>query len=169
MLGRAAWAGSQRYGGGVWSGDTKSTWEDFNQQFRAGLNMVMSGIVYWTTDIGGFGSGNTEDPDFRELVVRWFQWGAFCPLFRLHGARSGPVWPPGDAGVCGQAPSNEVWMFGNESEAAIVRVMRMREQLRPYVMEQYAAAAGAGTPVMRPLFFDFYDDPASQASRGLYC
>lgn len=75
MLGRAAWAGSQRYGGGVWSGDTQSTWEDFNQQFRAGLNMVMSGIPYWTTDIGGFGGGHTEDPDFRELIVRWFQWG----------------------------------------------------------------------------------------------
>lgn len=92
MLGRAAWAGSQRYGGGVWSGDTQSTWEDFNQQFRAGLNMVMSGIPYWTTDIGGFGGGHTEDPDFRELIVRWFQWGAFCPLFRLHGDRSGPTW-----------------------------------------------------------------------------
>ena len=57
-------------------------WNDFNQQFKAGLNMVLSGITYWTTDIGGFGGGNTEDPDFRELIVRWFQWGAFCPLFR---------------------------------------------------------------------------------------
>ena len=76
MLGRAAWAGSQKYGGAVWSGDTQSTWQDFNQQFRAGLNMVMSGIVYWTTDIGGFGGGDTTSADFRELVVRWFQWGA---------------------------------------------------------------------------------------------
>ena len=161
MLGRAAWAGSQRYGGGVWSGDTQSTWADLNQQFRAGLNMVMSGIVYWTTDIGGFGAGDTTSADFRELVVRWFQWGAFCPLFRLHGARSGPVWPPGDAGVCGQSAANEIWMFGDEAEAAIVRVMRMREQLRPYVMAQYATAAAHGTPVMRPLFYDFHDDPRS--------
>ena len=63
--------------------------------------------------------------------------GAFCPLFRLHGARSGPTWPAGKAGVCGQDASNEVWMFGDESEAAIVKVMRIREQMRPYVMEQY--------------------------------
>ena len=55
--------------------------------------MVMSGIPYWTSDIGGFGGGNSSDPGFRELVVRWFQWGAFCPLFRLHGDRSGPTWP----------------------------------------------------------------------------
>jgi len=162
MLGRAAWAGAQRYGGSVWSGDTQSTWQDFNQQFRAGLNMVMSGIPYWTTDIGGFGGGDTTSPDFRELVVRWFQWGAFCPLFRLHGARQGPTWPPGQAGVCGQDASNEVWMFGNESEAAIVTVMRMREQMRPYVTEQYEAASAEGTPIMRPLFFDFHDDQASQ-------
>ena len=72
MLGRSGWAGSQRFGGAVWSGDTKSTWADFNQQFRAGLNMVMSGIPYWTTDIGGFGGGHTQSADFRELVVRWF-------------------------------------------------------------------------------------------------
>ena len=57
--------------------------------------VVQTGIPYWTTDIGGFGSGDTTSADFRELVVRWFQWGAFCPLFRLHGARSGPPWPPG--------------------------------------------------------------------------
>jgi alpha-D-xyloside xylohydrolase len=162
MLGRSAWAGSQRYGGATWSGDTQSTWQDFNQQFRAGLNMVMTGLPYWTTDIGGFGGGKTTDPDFRELVVRWFQWGAFCPLFRLHGARSGPTWPPGPSGKCGAAASNEVWMFGDESEAAIVKVMRLREQLRPYVMAQYKAAAADGTPIMRPLFYDFHNDPASQ-------
>ena len=88
--------------------------------------------------------------------------GAFCPLFRLHGARSGPTWPAGKAGVCGQDASNEVWMFGDESEAAIVKVMRIREQMRPYVMEQYSAASLHGTPIMRPLFYDFFDDPASQ-------
>ena len=175
------------WAGAVWSGDTKSTWEDFNQQFRAGLNMVMSGeprgpshccrpaptpgaerllcktgIPYWTTDIGGFGSGDTTSADFRELVVRWFQWGAFCPLFRLHGARSGPPWPPGPAGKCGQSASNEIWMFGDESYAAIVKVMQMREKIRPYVMEQYRAAAADGTPVMRPLFYDFHNDTKAQ-------
>eukprot|EP00037_Helgoeca_nana_P024508 m.260952 g.260952 ORF g.260952 m.260952 type:complete len:715 (-) comp26656_c0_seq3:208-2352(-) len=164
MLGRAGWAGSQKYGGAVWSGDTESTWDDFNQQFKAGLNFVMSGIPYWTTDIGGFGNGNTTSPDFRELIVRWFQWGAFCPIFRLHGARQGPTWPVGKrAGIlCSASPSNEVWMFGNESEAAIIKVMRIREQLRPYVMEQYRAASVNGTPIMRPLFYDFHTDAGSQ-------
>jgi len=108
MLGRSAWAGTQRFGGAVWSGDTQSTWDDFNQQFRAGLNMAMSGIPYWTTDIGGFDGGDTTSGDFRELIVRWFQWGAFCPLFRLHGARKGPTWPPGEPGLCGDTSSNEV-------------------------------------------------------------
>jgi alpha-D-xyloside xylohydrolase len=125
--------------------------------------MVMSGVVYWTTDIGGFAGGDTASAEFRELIVRWFQWGAFCPLFRLHGARTGPTWPAGDpGGVCGADASNEVWMFGDESEAAIVKIMRIREQMRPYVMAQYEAAAKHGTPIMRPLFFDFFDDQASQ-------
>jgi alpha-D-xyloside xylohydrolase len=123
---------------------------------------VMSGIPYWTTDIGGFASGDTTSADFRELIVRWFQWGAFCPLFRLHGARKGPTWPPGPGGVCGQDASNEVWMFGNESEAAIVRVMRIREQMRPYIMTQYQLTSTIGAPIMRPLFYDFYSDMASQ-------
>jgi alpha-D-xyloside xylohydrolase len=138
MLGRSAWAGSQRYGGAVWSGDTSSTFRDLNQQFRAGLNLVMSGIPYWTTDIGGYNGGNIDSANFRQLIVRWFQWGAFCPLFRLHGKRhGGPPSPPGDAGVCGTDSSNEIWNFGNESEIAIARVMRMREQMRPYVMGLY--------------------------------
>lgn len=74
-LGRSAWAGSQRFGAAIWSGDTSSNWANFNQQFRAGLNFVMSGIPYWTTDIGGYNGGNVSTPYFRQLVVRWFQWG----------------------------------------------------------------------------------------------
>ncbi len=84
---RSAWAGSQRYGAAVWSGDIPSTFESLRVQVRAGLNMAMSGIPWWTTDIGGFFEGDPDDPDFRELLVRWFEYGAFCPLFRLHGYR----------------------------------------------------------------------------------
>mmetsp|Transcript_1240 Transcript_1240/g.4154 ORF Transcript_1240/g.4154 Transcript_1240/m.4154 type:complete len:471 (+) Transcript_1240:92-1504(+) len=159
MLGRSAWAGSQRYGGAVWSGDTSSNFENLQQQFRAGLNFVMSGLPYWTTDIGGYGGGNIDSPEFRELIVRWFQWGAFCPIFRNHGHRQGGPSQEGGNPACGQtSSSNEIWNFGNESEAAIARVMKVREELRPYVMEQYARASVNGTPVMRPLFFDFWDD-----------
>ena len=169
MLGRSAWAGSQRFGAAVWSGDTRSNFTSLQLQFKAGLNLVMSGLPYWTTDIGGYNmydtyEGGIENPRFRQLLVRWFQWGAFCPLFRLHGGRQGGPSQEGGNKACGATNSaNEVWMFGEEAEAAISRVMRIREQLRPYIMEQYAEAAASGTPIMRPLFVDFYHDPASQA------
>jgi alpha-D-xyloside xylohydrolase len=157
-LGRSAWAGSQRFGASVWSGDTSSNWENFNQQFRAGLNFVMSGIPYWTTDIGGYNGGNVSSPEFRQLVVRWFQWGAFCPIFRSHGRRSGNL-PQYDSGQCGRTgASNEIWNFGPDAEAAIAKVMRIREQLRPYIMEQYKVASETGAPIMRPIFYDFWED-----------
>ena len=75
MLARSAWAGSQRFGSAVWSGDTESNFQNLQEQFTAGLNLVMSGIPYWTTDIGGYNGGNINDPVFRQLIVRWFQWG----------------------------------------------------------------------------------------------
>jgi len=82
---------------------------DLNQQFRAGLNMAMSGIVYWTTDIGGYAGGNISSPAFRELVVRWFQWGAFCPLFPNPGRRrGGPRQEGGNPGCGDQKNSNGV-------------------------------------------------------------
>ena len=87
-LGRAGFAGSQRFGAAIWSGDIHSTWEELQQQVRAGLNIGLSGIPWWTTDIGGFFGGEIDTPYFQELIVRWFQYGAFCPLFRLHGWRN---------------------------------------------------------------------------------
>lgn len=85
----------------------------------------MSGIPYWTTDIGGYNGGNISSPQFRELVVRWFQWGAFCPLFRSHGRRKGgPAYD--DNTVCGRTgASNEIWNFGEQAEGAISRVMQV--------------------------------------------
>ena len=85
----------------------------------------MSGIYLWTTDIGGFRDGNTLDPIFRQLIVRWFQFGAFCPIFRLHGDRGGPK----DKDKCGSYGHNEVWEFGDEAYAAITDVMRSRHSL----------------------------------------
>ncbi len=84
---RCAWAGSQKYGALVWSGDIASSFESMRNQLAAGLNMGLAGIPWWTTDIGGFHGGNPEDPAFRELFARWFAWGAFCPVMRLHGDR----------------------------------------------------------------------------------
>ena len=86
---------------------------------------------------------------------------AFCPIFRAHGRRSGSL-PEDNSGTCGRTgASNEIWNFGEEAEAAIAKVMRVREQLRPYIMEQYRVASQTGTPVMRPLFYDYWDDPVA--------
>jgi alpha-D-xyloside xylohydrolase len=147
---RSAWAGSQRYGAAVWSGDIRSTFEALQAQVRAGLNIGLSGIPWWTTDIGGFVNGDISTPYFRELIVRWFQYGVFCPLFRLHGYRLPRTEDSG-------AP-NEVWSFGEEAYAIIKELLFLRERLRPYVMEQMGLAHKRGTPPMRPLFFDFPED-----------
>jgi alpha-D-xyloside xylohydrolase len=156
LLCRSAWAGSQRYGALVWSGDIDSTFEDLRRQIPAGLNIGLSGIPWWTTDIGGFKDGDITTPSFRELIVRWFQFGVFCPVFRLHGNRL----PGTMIGSEQTGAANEVWSFG-ETEYEIIRhLLFLRERLRPYVMEQMTVAHSTGLPPMRPLFLDFPADPA---------
>ena len=147
---RSGWAGSQRYGAAIWSGDVYSTWEAFRKQVPAGLNIGLSGIPWWTTDIGGFIGGQTDSPEFHELLIRWFQYGTFCPLFRLHGSRVPKVGP--------KSADNEVWSFGPEAFEILKKFMFIRERMRPYIMEQMKAAHPTGTPPMRPLFFDFSED-----------
>jgi alpha-D-xyloside xylohydrolase len=153
LLCRAAWAGSQRYGAAVWTGDIFSTFEALQAQVRAGLNMALSGIPWWTTDIGGFYGGDPDSPYFRELIVRWFQFGAFCPLFRLHGWRAPAVRHPIPSGG-----PNEVWSFGEEAYAILSELLFLRERLRPYIRVQMRLAHEKGIPPMRPLFFDFPQD-----------
>ena len=87
LLCRSAWAGSQRYGAAVWSGDIPTTFESLAVQVRAGLNMAMSGIPWWTTDIGGFFGGDPDDPGYRGALRALVPVRGFCPLFRLHGYR----------------------------------------------------------------------------------
>jgi alpha-D-xyloside xylohydrolase len=157
LLCRSAWAGSQRYGAAVWSGDIESTFEALADQIPAGLNIGISGIPWWTTDIGGFKGGDGSTPYFRELIVRWFQFGVFCPLFRLHGVREpGPLVGSGQTGG-----PNEVWSFGDEAYGIISEQLHLRERLRPYVMEQMAAASTTGVPPMRALFIEFPSDPTA--------
>lgn len=94
--------------------------------------------------------------------MRWFQWGAFCPLFRAHGRRSGGP-AHDDGGPCGRTgASNEIWNFGEPAEKAIATVMRIREQLRPYTRRLYQSASETGEPIMRPLFYDFPGDRIAQ-------
>jgi alpha-D-xyloside xylohydrolase len=158
---RSAWAGSQRFGAAVWSGDTYSTFDALRAQVKAGLNMALSGIPWWTTDIGGFRGGNPATPEFRELVVRWFQYGAFCPLFRLHGHRQ-----PNQSDFEGAA--NEVWSFGDEAYLILKNYMLLRERLRPYLMAQMRVAHEKGLPPMRPLFVDFPGDSTCYAVEDEY-
>ncbi len=160
LLSRSGWAGSQRFPVVLWSGDVKSTFADLRRQLTAGLNMALSGISWWTTDIGGFKGGDIGDPAFRELLVRWFQWGAFCPVFRLHGFRQDTARDPrfGHEFSFGGA-DNEVWSFGPEVEAILTRYLHLRERLRPYLRRLMQEAQDTGLPLMRPLMVDFPHDP----------
>ncbi len=158
---RCAWAGSQRYGALVWSGDIKSSFPSMKNQVAAGLNMGLAGIPWWTTDIGGFFGANVKDPEFHELLIRWFQYGCFCPVMRLHGYR----WPlqpqQGTTGgaECVSGAPNEVWSYTTQVYDILSEYLRMRERLRPYVTKRMQEAHEKGTPVMRPMFYDFSDDP----------
>ena len=157
---RCAWAGSQRYGALVWSGDIASSFKSMKDQLAAGLNMGLAGIPWWTTDIGGFHGGNPDDPAFRELFVRWFQWGTFCPVMRLHGNRL-PVQPQvGTTGgaTCLSGAPNEVWSYGEEVYQICVKYMNIRESMRDYTRSLMKEAHEKGTPVLRTLFYEFPED-----------
>lgn len=157
---RCAWAGSQRYGALVWSGDIDSSFTSMRNQLKAGLNMGIAGIPWWTTDIGGFHGGNPDDPSFRECIIRWFQYAAFCPVFRLHGDREPHTAPLGTSGggLFGSGAANEVWSYGDEAYQIFQKYLSLREQLRPYITDAMKDAHEKGTPPMRPLFYDFPED-----------
>lgn len=159
---RCAWAGSQKYGALTWSGDIHSSFSAMREQLQAGLNMSVAGIPWWTSDIGGFLGGDISDPKFRELLVRWFEWGAFCPVFRMHGERS-PWHEREEEFINGvrqltSGQDNEVWSFGEDNFEILKKYLFLRERLRPYIRECMDEASLSGMPVMRPLFFDFYKD-----------
>lgn len=157
---RCAWAGSQRYGALVWSGDIASSYESMRNQLAAGLNMGIAGIPWWTTDIGGFHGGNPDDPEFRELFTRWFEWGTFCPVMRLHGDREPRQPQLGTTGgaTCCSGAANEVWSYGEEVYEICKKYMEIREQLRPYTRSLMKEAHEKGTPIMRTLFYMYPQD-----------
>ncbi|EET61166.1 hypothetical protein BRYFOR_06811 [Marvinbryantia formatexigens DSM 14469] len=157
---RCAWAGSQKYGALVWSGDIASSFESMRNQLAAGLNMGLAGIPWWTTDIGGFHGGDPSDPAFRELFVRWFQWGTFCPVMRLHGDREPrqPQFGTTGGAACLSGAPNEVWSYGDTVYNICVKYLNLREQMRDYTRELMKEAHEKGTPVMRTLFYEFPED-----------
>jgi len=148
ILSRSAFAGSQRNGVTAWSGDINSDWLSFRRQVPAGLNFALSGIPYWTTDIGGFVSGSPADPAFRELFIRWFQYGTFNPILRVHGTR--------------HPDENELWSYGPDAQTILVNFDRLRYRLLPYIYSlAWKTTSEAYTP-MRPLVMDFRSDPRAQ-------
>lgn len=154
---RCAWAGSQRYGALVWSGDIHSSWADFRRQVCAGLNMGIAGIPWWTTDIGGFVGGDPESDSFRKLLVRWFQFGAFCPVMRLHGERRSieKIYRKDGTEALFSGGDNEVWSFGEKVYLILEKYMNLREVMRPYTRRLMQEAHENGSPLIRTMFYEF--------------
>jgi alpha-D-xyloside xylohydrolase len=164
ILTRSAFAGNQHYGAAVWSGDISSTWTALRLQIPAGLGLSVSGIPYWTMDIGGFSvparfaaeHPTAEDAEeWRELNARWFEFGTFVPLLRVHG----------------EAPKREMWELGGESHPAYqaeLKFDRIRYRLLPYIYSLAGAVTHAGGTIMRPLVMDFRADATARAVTDQY-
>lgn len=161
---RCVWAGSQKYGVVLWSGDIIGNFETLRDQFAAGLNVSLAGIPWWTTDIGGFFVDVTA-PGHKELLVRWFEWATFCPVLRLHGDKSPCESAPLDdrdwgGGFCHTGRDNELWSYGEDVYEILKHYVGVREQLKPYLKQVMREASENGSPVMRAMFYEFPDDPA---------
>jgi alpha-D-xyloside xylohydrolase len=167
---RCAWSGSQRYGALVWSGDIESSFISLRKQVVSGLQMAIAGIPWWTTDIGGFHGGDPSDPSFRELLIRWFQWGTFCPVMRLHGDRKPTEHLSYEDGRSNlfTGGDNEIWSFGDQAYPILKRFIELREKMRPYTREVMKLAHKNGHPVMRPMFLEFPADPTSWENGDQY-
>jgi alpha-D-xyloside xylohydrolase len=148
ILSRSAFAGSQRNAVTAWSGDINSDWFSYRRQIPAGLNFALSGIPYWTTDIGGFVFGDPDDPAFRELFVRWFQYGTFNPILRVHGTR--------------KTDQNELWSYGPDAQKILVSFDRLRYRLLPYTYSLAWMTTNDSYTPMRPLVMDFRGDVRAQ-------
>ncbi|MFO7871535.1 MAG: glycoside hydrolase family 31 protein [Kiritimatiellia bacterium] len=148
ILTRSAFTGQQRNAATTWSGDINATWEVFRNQIVAGLHFCATGIPYWTTDIGGFFvsyDGGHDNPEYRELFLRWFQYGTFCPIFRVHGTST----------------PREIWRFGKKGEVhydTILKFDRLRYRLLPYIYSLAWLVTKNGYTIMRNLAFDFRGD-----------
>lgn len=148
MITRCATVSQHKYGTAVWSGDIPATWDELRKQVVAGLNFSAVGCPYWTTDIGGYSGGDPNDPKYRELFTRWFEYGTFCSIFRAHGRRY-----PGKT----ETP-NEPWSYGEEAEKIITSYINMRYKLLPYIYSLSAMTTQDDYTPMRLLAYDFAGD-----------
>ena len=161
---RSGWAGSQKYSNVLWSGDVPSTFESLYDQVQAGLNMGLAGIPWWNTDIGGFMSDDVNDPDFCQLLVRWYEFAVYTPVFRLHGDR-GPYNIPAlderdyGGGYLHTGQSNEMWSYGEDVFKIMKKYYDIRVGMHDYLSSLFKEASENGSPLMRAMFYEFPDDP----------
>lgn len=160
---RCAWAGSQKYGNVVWSGDVPSTFESFATQIKAGLNMGLAGIPWWTTDIGGFMTYDVKDPDFRQLLIRWYQFAVYSAVLRMHGDR-GPYDIPAlddrdwGGGYLHTGQPNELWSYGEDNYKIMRHYYDVRVEMHDYIKSLYEETTKNGAPLIRTMFFEFPED-----------
>lgn len=160
---RCAWLGSQKYGALVWSGDIFSTYEDFRKQICAGLHMGLCGIPWWTTDIGGFMTDDVNDPDFQQLLIRWYEFAVYSAVLRMHGDRGPHNIPPLDdrdfgGGYLYTGQSNELWSYGEENYRIMKKYYDIRISMHDYIKQLYDEASENGSPLIRTMFYEFPDD-----------
>ena len=160
---RSGWAGSQKYGNVIWSGDIPSTFEAFADQIQGGLNMGLAGIPWWTTDIGGFMTDDVNDPDFRQLLIRWYQFAVYSPVLRMHGDRGPYNIPPLDerdwgGGYLHTGQPNELWSYGEDNYAIMRNYYDIRISLHDYIKKLYEEAHTNGSPLLRAMFYEFPED-----------
>lgn len=154
ILTRSAFAGQQRFAPIVWSGDIASTWDFLNRQVVAGLNYAATGMPFWTTDIGGFFRPGNQytDPAFIELLTRWYQFGTFNSIFRIHG----------------YGTQTEVWRFGESFEHCARKMLDLRYRLQPYIYSESWLTFVNGVSIMRPLLIDYQNDPVATSVRDQF-
>ncbi len=148
ILTRSAFLGQQRYGVINWSGDIGGTWDTYRNQIVAGLNFTLTGLPYWTTDIGGFfrpGRSQYTDEKFHDLLTRWYQWGAMSPIFRMHGYQT----------------ETEPWKYGDKVEGNMRKMLNLRYRLLPYIYSEAWQVTANGSTMMRPMVMDFNGDTAA--------
>ena len=154
ILTRCGFPGIQRYGAALWSGDVGNDWETFRRQITAGLGMQAAGIPWWTYDAGGFFRPGNQytDSDYIERMLRWIETSVYLPLMRVHGYMS----------------NTEPWNYGPEAQAVIAECLKERERLLPYIDSCAVAVSERGYTLMRPLVFDFADDPVALQQKYEY-
>jgi alpha-D-xyloside xylohydrolase len=154
ILTRSGFPGIQRYGAALWSGDVGNDWETLRRQIVGGLGLMSTGIPWWTYDAGGFfRPGNQySDKDYQERMIRWIQTSVFLPLMRVHGYMS----------------NTEPWNYGAEAQQIIADCLKERERLQPYIDSCATAVAEKGYTLMRPLVFDFANDPEALQQKYEY-